>query len=315
MVVIDGVPVIEVLPNGKHCPVLLMTHFDVVDAPDEQFAPEVRDGKLYGRGAFDDKYAVALSMVLAAEYCDRLRKQGRGQGDLPFGLLITGDEETGGFSGAATALERVSADFCIALDGGNLGKVVTREKGLMELRLTAHGTPSHGSRPWLGANAIEILMQDLLTVKSFFSETRPDHWHRTVNIGTIRAGNSPNQVPALAEAVVDIRYTEDDDPDRLIESITGAVKSEVTVLFKEPLFAGGQSEWFQRLMAATPRSEQGVDHCASDARFLSRHGIDGVVWGADGDDSAHAADEHVDLESVYELYRRLDRFLSESMRG
>jgi succinyl-diaminopimelate desuccinylase len=75
----DGVPSILALPKGNDTPVLLMSHIDVVDAPDELFEPCEKEGKLYGRGSIDDKYAVALSMVLFKEHlCRRGSKGGAG---------------------------------------------------------------------------------------------------------------------------------------------------------------------------------------------------------------------------------------------
>ena len=102
----DGVPSILVIPRGKPVPVLLMSHIDVVDAPDELFEPVEKDGRLYGRGSIDDKYAVALSLVLVKEHVERLRGRGQDQEDLPFGILITGDEEVGGANGAKKVLEQ-----------------------------------------------------------------------------------------------------------------------------------------------------------------------------------------------------------------
>ncbi|MDH3828630.1 MAG: hypothetical protein OET21_14500, partial [Desulfobacterales bacterium] len=59
-------------------------------------------------------------------------------------------------------------------------------------------------------------------------------------------------------------------------------------------------------------SEVGFEHGASDARFLSAHGIKGIVWGADGDMSQHSADEHINIDSFYKLYDLLDTFINRS---
>ena len=122
-------------------------------------------------------------------------------GLIPFGILMTGDEETGGDLGAGFALSRIKTDFCIALDGGNPDKIVIKEKGPCKIKLTAHGKSAHGARPWLGENAIEILMDDLTHLKALFSEKSKDHWHKTLNIGIIKAGTAHNQVPDRAEAI------------------------------------------------------------------------------------------------------------------
>jgi succinyl-diaminopimelate desuccinylase len=305
----DGVPSIAALPRPDFAPILLMSHIDVVDAPDQLFEPVEKDGKLYGRGSVDDKYAAALSLILFREHLRKARKEGRAQEDLPLGILITGDEEAGGYKGAKEALKTIRTDLCIALDGGNVRKIVTKEKGVLRLKLTSRGKASHGSRPWLGENAIEKLFEDYQSIKSFFNEEAPEHWHRTINFGIINAGKSVNQVPDLAEAVFDVRFTEKDDVDALVKQMKDKIKGELLVEMKEPLFLGGQSPYVDLLLDTAKNSALGFEHGASDARFLQDHGIPGIVWGADGDHSAHAYDEHLNLESCYELYRILDVFV------
>ena len=305
----NNVPSILVAPEHRSIPVLLMSHIDVVDGPDELFEPRVTAGKLYGRGSIDDKYAAALSLVLLKETWIRIRQQGGSQEDLPFGVLITGDEEVGGANGARHALSRMKTEFCIALDGGNLDKIVVKEKGIMHLKLIARGKSAHGARPWLGENAIENLIADYQILRSFFQESAPDHWHRSLNFSRIRAGTSINQVPDRAEAVFDIRYTENDDVDKLVEQIRSAIRGQLQVEKKEPLFQSGQSPYLDRLLAMRPQTVTGFEHGASDARFLSQYGMNGIVWGAEGEMSQHTADEHLVIASAIELYDVLDRFM------
>ena len=311
----DGVPSIAALPGPDFAPVLLMSHIDVVDAPDELFEPVEKGGKLYGRGSFDDKYATALSMILFREHLFKARKEGRTQENLPLGILITGDEEAGGFKGAKEALKTIRTDFCIALDGGNVRKIVTKEKGVLRLKLISRGKAAHGSRPWLGENAIEKLFEDYQSIKAFFSDQTPEHWHKTINFGIIHAGKSANQVPDLAEAVLDVRYTEKDDVDALVRQMRDRIKGELLVEMKEPLFLGGESTYLNLLLDIAKDTTLGFEHGASDARFLREHGMPGIVWGADGDLSAHAYDEHLNLDSFYELYRILDVFVGRILEG
>ncbi len=308
----EGVPSIMVMPESGSAPVLLMSHIDVVDGPDELFVPDVREGNLYGRGSLDDKYAAALSLVLLKKHVQRLRGEGRSQEDLPFGILITGDEEIGGANGARKALKELKADFCIALDGGVVEKIVVKEKGIVRLKLVAKGKTAHAARPWLGENAIEKLIADYHKLAEHFSQSQPDHWNRTLNFSRVQAGKSTNQVPDYAEALFDIRYTDDDDMEKVVRDIRKEIAGELIIESMEPVFMGGDSPFLELLLSVARDSRTGFEHGASDARFLSDLGIDGIVWGADGDSSAHSLEEHVKIESVYSLYGILDRFVAET---
>jgi succinyl-diaminopimelate desuccinylase len=307
----NGIPTLLVLRPDGTAPVLLMSHMDVVDAPDELFEPRVENGRLYGRGSIDDKYAAALSLLLAAEWMQRLRAKAKTQADLPFGILISSDEEIGGHNGAQAALSHLKAEFAIALDGGCLRKIVSKEKGIVRLKLIARGKTAHGARPWLGENAIEKLMADYLRIRAHFPATALDHWHRTLNFSRIQAGKAVNQVPDYAEALFDIRFTENDDMAAVVAAIRGEIDGEIEVVEQEPLFQGGGSPYLDRLQVIADHPELGCEHGASDARFLSEFGIPGIVWGADGDDSAHSVEEHVNIDSLLRLHRILDHFLSD----
>jgi succinyl-diaminopimelate desuccinylase len=308
----DNIPSIIVMPQNNIAPILLMSHIDVVDGPDELFNPRVKDNALYGRGSIDDKYAAALSLVLIKNHLKQLSENGKTQNDLPFGVLITADEEIGGANGARKALEKIKAEFCIALDGGSLQKIVIKEKGIIKLKLVARGKTAHGARPWLGENAIENLINDFQVLKKNFELSAPDHWHRTLNFSWIQAGKASNQVPDYAEALFDIRYTENDDMEKIFQNIQDEIKGELVVQKKEPLFEGGDSPYLDLLLEIAEDSEVGFEHGASDARFLSAHSIKGIVWGADGDMSQHSADEHVNIDSVDKLYDLLDAFINRS---
>jgi succinyl-diaminopimelate desuccinylase len=303
------VPSLLVLPQSVKVPVTLMTHIDVVDGPDDLFFPYEENGRLFGRGSLDDKYAVAMSLQLFISHLELARQNGGEQDSLPFGLLITGDEEVGGCNGAKHSLQHFHTDFCIALDGGNPGKVVVKEKGVIKLKLICRGKTAHGARPWLGVNAIDALIEDYQILRTFFTEQRPDHWHKTLNFGAIQAGSSHNQVPELAEGVFDIRYTENDDPHELIHSIRQAVQGTLEVAMNEPLFHSGHSPYLDILQEMHPDLEFGFEHGASDARHLSEHHIPGIVWGAEGEMSQHSENEHVVISSVEKMYTVLDMFL------
>ena len=310
----EGIPSFLVMPEVDTVPVLLMSHFDVVPGGDALFDPKIKNGKLFGRGALDDKYAVAISLVLLKNTLAELSEKGLNQNHLPFGLLITGDEESGGMNGAKKALALIKTRFCIALDGGSLDQLIIKEKGIARIKLIADGIPAHSARPWLGDNAIDKLIDDYASLKEFFISSTPDRWHRTINFSRIEGGKAGNQVPDYAEALFDIRFTENDDIDALFIEMQQAIKGRLELLWKEPLFMATQSPYLDLLIETNSRIKIGSEHGSSDARFLSVFGINGVVWGADGDRSHHSDQEHVNIESVHQLYANLKRYLEQVSR-
>jgi len=303
-------PSLLVTPQEGRAPVLLLSHFDVVEGADELFRPVEQDGNLYGRGALDDKYAVALSLVLLKNCLERLREKGMSQKDLPFGILLTGDEEVGGSDGAYRGLSMVDTEFCIVLDGGSVNEIITHEKGVLFLKLVSHGRSAHGSRPWLGENAAEKLIRDYLRLKTFFKQTDHEIWYRTITLSGLHAGGSINQVPDYAEATLDIRFTEQDNAELLLAEMRGVIDGQIEVLLNEPMFIAGSSKYLDLLLEIAPEASTCVEHGSSDARYLSLYHIHGIVWGAEGDDSHHSPTEHVTISSIELLYERLFRFVT-----
>ncbi|MGM5487814.1 MAG: M20 family metallopeptidase [Nanobdellota archaeon] len=290
----DGVISVRCIPPGAK--LLLMSHMDVVDASDKLFEPREENGILWGRGGLDDKYAIAVSLSLMQQFPDKV------------GMLVTGDEEVGGKNGAKIALQGVADMFAIALDGGDTTHIITKTKGLCKARLSFTGKSGHGSRPWTGVNAIEGLTEDLRRVNEIFADTNEEHWHKTLNVGRIEGGDSFNKIPDHAEAWLDIRYTEQDDPKELMDQIRGRIKGTLTVDTIEPMFEGKAGELAGEL-AGLAGATLSVAHGASDARYLSENGLQGIIWGADGDGSCHQDDEHVYTESIQKIESILKQFI------
>ena len=309
------VPSILVAPSSGFVPLLLMSHIDVVDSPDKRFVPVEKDQRLYGRGSFDDKYAVALSLVLLKKHLKRLRNQGKGPDDLPFGILITSDEEIGGFNGAKKALGKIKTDFCIVLDGGSVEKIVVKEKGLLRLKLISRGKIANEPNPWRGENALEKLIDDYIKIRTYFVRSVPEHWHRNVTLSRIEAGKQFYRVPKYAEAILDIRYTENDTMEAFMAKMQKELHSTVVIKSITPIFHEGPSSYLDLLLAISKNTAVGFEDGSNDARFLSEYGINGIIWGADGDQSQHSETEHVNVESVYSLYRILDAFIDQLPMG
>lgn len=185
-----GIQNVQVIPTGGHpvvfgeamfagseAPtVLIYGHYDTQPADpydeweSEPFSPVVRDGKIFARGAADDKGGVFPSIVAAEEAIK--------SGNLPVNLkfLFEGEEEIGSPS-LKTLLENkkdlFKADLVVSVDGGmysrDLPSLTTGSRGLAAIQVNVIG-PAHDvhSGGYGGAihNPCQALAEILCTMKS-----------------------------------------------------------------------------------------------------------------------------------------------------
>lgn len=296
--------------------VWLVAHIDVVSAADTQFCPIIRDKKMYARGAYDMKMAIACYMLLLHELKDELSH-------LNLGIMLTSDEEMGGFHGVKRLLEKgYSGDIVFLPDGGFNWKFEEAAKGVLHIKIGAKGCAAHGSRPWLGVNAINKLIGVLDKVQALFPQE--GSYFPTANIGFIQGGKSVNQVPDYAEAKIDIRYPPSMSASVLYAKIEAIAKEHDQVTLEKigegsPHQADLSHAAFQRfrqIAASLYDIKVGsmVAHGSSDARFFAERGIPVLVIAPQGGE-IHSAEEWVDLEDLARFYEVLKVWVLESSRA
>lgn len=121
-------------------------HIDVVPADDKQFVPCIKEHLLYGRGAIDMKSQVATFMYFVKKY----------KGSKQLGIIITSDEEIGGFNGTPKVLEKYNIDAKVAIvpDGGYNYQLINSERGVLQLNIDVFGKSVHSSKEPEGINAL-----------------------------------------------------------------------------------------------------------------------------------------------------------------
>ena len=146
--------------SGRKRPLILLNHTDVVPAERRFWSADplggvIRDGYLYGRGALD------MKSLGAAQFMTMLLLKRSGVPlDRDVIFLGTPDEEAGGRVGAGWFVQNhpeliKDAEFLLTEGSSNLVAgtkriyygIGTTEKTPCWLRLTAKGTPGHGSVP------------------------------------------------------------------------------------------------------------------------------------------------------------------------
>lgn len=189
---------------------IILGHLDVVPASDGMFNPYIKDGKLYGRGSLDMKSFAAVALN-SMEYVL--------ENNLPikFGVILSTDEEKGsaGTHAFMNAHPNISAKIVLDNDvGGDITKIVTKCKNPVFVKIIANGKEAHGSTPWEGIDANEMLMMTLANIRKsypYFSkdgETPADKWINTVHFAKIEGGCVANIISNHAEAICDFRLIE-----------------------------------------------------------------------------------------------------------
>ncbi len=134
------------------------SHIDVVEVghgwTTDPFGGEVRDGKVYGRGACDMKGGLAASIIAAEAYIEA-------HPDFYGAIEISGtvDEESGGFGGVAHLaslglFSKPRVDHVIIPEPLNKDRVCLGHRGVWWAEIETFGTQAHGSMPFLGDSAV-----------------------------------------------------------------------------------------------------------------------------------------------------------------
>ena len=183
--------------------VILNAHLDVVPALPDQFRARREGGRLYARGAQDMKIS-GLAEALAF-------RELAGTVAYPLALQLVTDEEVGGRDGTRHQIERgVRGDFVLIGETTGL-RIVTESKGMLGVTLRASGRGAHSAYPWLGDNALVKLQRSVHNVLARYPVATEEAWRTTVNLARVHTPNQArNQIPAEAEAWLDIRFPPED---------------------------------------------------------------------------------------------------------
>ena len=190
--------------------VLVLGHIDVVQASDDMFEPQIKNGKMYGRGTLDMKSFAAVAMNSMHYVLEH-------QLSVKFGIILSTDEEQGSKSTHAFLhrYPHINADVVLDNDvGGNIDEIITKCKNPVFVKLQAQGKPAHGSTPWAGLDANEMLMKTISNLRQYFpyfditSGMPQDTWIDTMHVAKMEGGEVSNIISGHAEALLDIRLVE-----------------------------------------------------------------------------------------------------------
>jgi acetylornithine deacetylase len=300
---------------------VLSGHTDVVpvdgqDWRSDPFAAEVRDGKLYGRGACDMKGFVGVALSLVPEIARaRLQK--------PIHFALSYDEEVGcvGVTGLLEDLKNNQIKPALAIVGEpTLMAIVGAHKGGAKMVTTCHGREHHSSAPEKGANAVMMagefiaLLEDVWNRLRADSDARFDPPHSTVQATMMSGGTAVNILARQAQVTWEYRCLPDRDPDAILETVRRRMETEILPKYRA---RAPEAAMETDIQARYPGLKMDDDSAAvrlvreltganaveavaygTEAGHFQHYGIPAVICGPGSIEQAHRADEFCALSEL-----------------
>ena len=305
-------------------------HVDVVPPGEgwtnDPFAPTIRDGMLYGRGAADMKAAIA-AMIAGAE---NFLRGGAPKGSISF--LLTCDEEGPGVDGTKAVLEALKTegevfDHCLigepSSDGRAGDTIKNGRRGSLNIVVTIEGKQGHVAYPQRAVNPVTPLMTALAALKARrLDDGSPGFDPSNLEVTSVDVGNGAHNVIAQrATAKLNIRFNPSQTVEGLVQWIEEtvareaeragarhsiAITSQTLAFYTEPgpftdLIIAAASETF----GAAP--QLATTGGTSDARYFRLY-CQVAEFGL-CNETAHMVNEHVPVEDVRALARCYEAIL------
>ncbi|MBP2416645.1 acetylornithine deacetylase [Microlunatus capsulatus] len=302
--------------------VVLSGHTDVVPVDgqtwsSDPFTPEVRDGRLYGRGTADMKSFIGVVMHQLPELAAASLAE-------PVHLAFSYDEEVGCLGGAQIAAALGARPepprVCIVGEPSSM-RVIAGHKSSNLVELVFHGRSAHSSLTPQGVNAIEYAARAVTAVRDLADRRRAEGPFdeayvvpfTTAGVNVVSGGIATNTVPELCTVRYEFRTVAEDDPAAVIEEITAVARGleaemraehpsasvDVRVMAQVPSLDSSPDGPAARLaveLGGTPSGDK-VTYGTEAGQFADA-GIDAVVCGPGDIAQAHAADEYIELDQV-----------------
>ncbi|HEX4105965.1 MAG TPA: acetylornithine deacetylase [Rhizomicrobium sp.] len=293
---------------------VLSGHTDVVpvdgqDWSSDPFKAEVRDGKLFGRGACDMKGFIGVALALLPEIAKAKLKR-------PIHFALSYDEEIG-CSGVLTLLDdlkQAGIKPALAVIGEpSLMKVVGAHKGGAVLTTRCLGHEHHSSAPEKGANAVMMagefveLLDQVWEGLRADADPRFDPPHSTVQANMIAGGTATNILAKEALVTWEYRNLPDRDPKAIVENVARRVSEELLPKYQRRAAKAAYDTEFvahypglamdeESPAIALARELTGANQIeavayGTEAGQFQRYGIPAVICGPGSIDQAHKPDE------------------------
>lgn len=328
------------------------SHIDVVEVGQgwttDPFGGELKDGKIFGRGACDMKGGLAASIIAVEAFLETYP-------DYSGSIEISGtaDEETGGYGGVAYLAEQghyAHVDHVIIPEPLQKDRICLGHRGVYWAEIETHGEIAHGSMPFLGNCAVRHMgavlqeMEDTLYPALAQKHTAmpvvpPQARQSTMNINSFHGGQSEPDpdftgfpsacVPDSCRMVIDRRFLIEesvDDVRQEIKDVLETVKSnrddfsydlrdmwqvQPTMTAKDAPVVSSVAQAIEDVLGKSP------DYVVSPGTYDQKH-IDRIgrlknciAYGPGLLELAHKPDEYVGVDDMMDSAKVMARCLTD----
>jgi len=299
---------------------VLSGHTDVVPVDGQNwssdpFGADMRDNRVYGRGAADMKGFIATSLSLAAEFAALDLKR-------PLHFAFSFDEEVGciGVRRLLDDLKKAGVKPALAIIGEPTSmRVVAAHKSGAVIETVAKGREGHSSDPARGASAVMMAGEFIGSLASLGEELmtdRDEHFeppYTTIQANMMSGGTAVNMLAREAKVLWEYRAL----PDRDIASIITRAKAHAAAILRRYQSGAPEATFATHIHAdypglvRDPNSSAVQLACAlsgsndlhavsygTEAGLFQEAGIPAAVCGPGSIVQAHKADEFIDLDQI-----------------
>jgi acetylornithine deacetylase len=306
-----GRPSVIARREGAHAgrSLLLNGHLDTVGVAGmaDPFVPRLEGGRLYGRGSFDMKGALAAILVAAAD----------AEGDVV--VTAVADEELAS-TGTEAVLRYVTADAALVAEPTDL-EVAVAHRGFVGFEIETSGVAAHGSMPHLGEDAIRKMGPVLVALDDLDRRLQAGARHPLAGTGALHAsliegGQEMSSFPARCVLLGERRTIPGEtlaDVERELDALAGGAAVRI-VAHRDPYEAAVDHPFVDVVLRAAGAAAPVGAPFWTDAALIAAAGIPTVLCGPSGE-GAHAELEWVDVASLERLREIVGRVAADWARS
>lgn len=203
-------------------------HMDTVTLGDdwtfEPLGAELKENRIYGRGACDMKSGLACALTAFGRIAKEV-KEGRVP-EHSFIFIGTVDEENF-MRGVEAAIKEgwVTSKSWILDTEPTDGKIRVAHKGRTWFEIMVKGITAHASTPWKGADAIAAMAEIISSIRNKIADcpVHPELGSSTVTFGQIEGGYQPYVVPDSCKVWIDMRLVPPTDTKAAIAIVKASI--------------------------------------------------------------------------------------------